>query len=309
MAEKSVSISSRNGRVGFRMLLAAVALIGLTGCELSWTGFQKQLTGAKEILFGAVGATSSKTEPKPEPSGAEFSSPLAQKTKANAELLREILRVVYMREPSNRTEFGSLVDSLNQGASFEGLYNGFTHSSIYRKIETANPGATEQALKVFSEELMILESELPTPTVFDANAAKPLAVPVTPTADSSGVSELVFEKRGAVQPSPKPSDFIEKYSAQFAGASIFTLKRVLGDEALKVVNVKKDEKEKLAAWYSKWVVRMAEKKVDFGLELRNKLDEQFHYKWAMSSSEDQLRWEVLNRLHRVLNHANEHDSE
>jgi len=291
------------------MFVAAATLISLTGCELSWTGFQKQLTGAREILFGAAGSPSSKSEPKPEPSGAEFSSPLAQRTKANAELLREILRVVYMREPSNRTEFGSLVDSLNQGASFEGLYNGFTHSSIYRKIETANPGATARALKVFSEELVILEAELPAPTVFDANAAKPLAVPVTPTADSNGVSELVFDKRGAAQPSPKSGDLLEKYAAQFAGASIFTLKRVLGDEALKVVNAKMDEKEKLAAWYSKWVVRMAEKKVDFGLELRNKLDEQFHYKWAMSSSEDQLRWEVLNRLHRVLNHANEHDSE
>jgi hypothetical protein len=90
----------------------------------------------------------------------------------------------------------------------------------------------------------------------------------------------------------------------FVGASIFTLKRVLGDEAIKVMAAKAEYKEKFALWYSKWVVHMASRNVDFGIGLRNKPDEAFHYKWAVEASPEKLKWEVLNRLHRVLNEAN-----
>jgi hypothetical protein len=112
------------------------------------------------------------------------------------------------------------------------------------------------------------------------------------------------------QPSPDPSSaptprvLAAKYLTQFIGASIFTLKRVAGDEALKVIGSKSQFREKLAMWYSKWVVRIAQRNVDFGISLRNKSDEAFHYKWAVESPEDRVKWEVLNRLHRVLNDAN-----
>jgi hypothetical protein len=49
---------------------------------------------------------------------------------------------------------------------------------------------------------------------------------------------------------------------------------------------------------------MTQRNVDFGVALRNKADEAFHLKWATEVSEDQIIWEVLNRLHRVLNDAN-----
>ena len=86
----------------------------------------------------------------------------------------------------------------------------------------------------------------------------------------------------------------------FAGASFFTLKRVMGDEALKLVAARASTPEQLALWYSKWAVQMTGLGIDFGLVLRNSKDENFHYKWALSISPDRVKWEVLNRVHRVL---------
>ena len=71
-----------------------------------------------------------------------------------------------------------------------------------------------------------------------------------------------------------------------------------------LMTVKKEYPEKMALWYSRWVVHMASRNVDFGVALRNKPDEAFHYKWALTAAEDRLKWEVLNRVHRVLNEAN-----
>jgi hypothetical protein len=261
----------------------------------------------------------------------------AKASKANAELLHEVWKVVLIREPKDRSEFGSLVDTLNQGASFEGIYNGFTHSSDYRELEEANRGASPEAVRTFGEELALLEAELPVPTEFSTHAAQPLARPVDPGEDpaakgaaagggggggnpSQGVDVVEFGKKkeapaaAAVQPaapesqpSPRKIDVAEaapRYSAQFVGASIYTLKRILGDEALKVVAAKKDFREKLALWYSKWVLHACSRGVDFGIPQRNKPDEAFHYQWAMSNTEDRLDWEVLNRVHRILNEAN-----
>jgi hypothetical protein len=242
----------------------------------------------------------------------EYSSAAARNAKANAEILHEVILVVYMREPSDRAEFGNWVDTLNQGASLEGVYNGLTHSSDYRKLEAVHSGATTEAVRVFGEELALLETELPIPTEFDSASASPLPYmgggggfsdPNSPT--ESGQIPLTAVAASS-SPSPKidPKVLAEKYTKQFIGASIYTLKRVLGDEALKVIASKMQYREKLALWYSRWVVRLAQRKVDFGISLRNKSDEAFHYKWAVESPEDRVKWEVLNRLHRLLNDAN-----
>jgi hypothetical protein len=240
--------------------------------------------------------------PEARPSGAP--SPVPRLTiaevenarkRARAELLREMMLVVYMRPPKDVGEFNSYMNVLQQGASFEGLYNGFTHSSDFRVLEASNKGATPAALSVFGQELAALEADLPQPTEFTAASAQPLARPVMPEAGPDHP-----------QISPKPVKVLtaDAYSQLFVGASIFTLKRVLGDEALKVVGSKRDFTGKLALWYSKWVVRIAERGVDFGIPARNRADEAFHYNWALTATEDQLEWEVLNRVHRVLNAAN-----
>ncbi|NDD93225.1 hypothetical protein EBZ37_14240, partial [bacterium] len=114
---------------------------------------------------------------------------------------------------------------------------------------------------------------------------------VTPTAESAP---------------PKPS--IEVLQADitklFSGSSIFTLKRVLGEWGLKVLALHREEsRERMRDWYADFAVKQAKKSVDFGLSLRRNPSREFHRQWADQVSDDLIRWEVLNRLHRILNAA------
>lgn len=270
--------------------VACLAFIGLIpGCDYLPVEYQDRL----QALWKIVGP-SAKESPKPSPDAKAQFGVTAQAAQENAELLQEIYKVVTLSDPRSRSEFGNWVDSMNQGASLEGVYNGFTHSSEYRKLEATGPGASPDALKVFGTELAQLTLELPEPTRF---------------IDASG--ETVPLRTGFEWPkgqeTPQPPDLTllaSEYSAQFVGATIFTLKRVIGDEALKVIEAKYEYSEKFAFWYSKWVVRLCSYSVNYGLELRSRPDEAFHYQWAAKASRDRLTWEVLNRLHRLLNEAN-----
>lgn len=275
MAQNLVFIS-KHSVAGVLLLL-----LGVTGCER---------LGRTPLPAVAV----SPTEPG-EVTG--YSSETAKRAKINSELLREVYLVVFGQEPKNRAEFGNMLDSMNQGASLEGVYNGLTHSAAYRKIEAENPSAAPLAVRVFAEELALLSLELKEPTAFSAESAKPLAMAVAPTSEAqapSAAEPKSVEKLDA-------ETLAANYEKLFANASIFTLKRILGDEALQVAAEKKANKPELTSWYGKWVARIAGRKVDFGIPQRNLPDETFHAKWAMTASEDQLRWEILNRVHRTLN--------
>lgn len=231
--------------------------------------------------------------PVAQPSGSptpEFGQ-AARKSKENAELLNEMFRVVLLRDPASTTEFGSLVDTLNQGASFEGIYNGFTHSHAFRKLEFTSGVASAKAVQVFADLVEKFGVDAGSPAVFAASAAKPL-----PEIDT--VSEVAMVGGQG----PKASSAAE-YQKVFANASIFTLKRLAGDEALRAFSAKNSDRERLASWYSKWVVAMAARGVDFGIEQRNRPDEKFHHDWALKATEDRIVWEILNRVHRVLNAA------
>jgi hypothetical protein len=325
-----------------KLLLARAALLlsilVMSGCdaippeyEKYWVKFERGASNFLITLSGHYPDPSGSARPSESPTvdangeGSGLISANARNSKANSELLHEMYEIVYIREPKDRSEFGSMVDSMNQGASLEGVYNGYTHSADYRKLEIANAGASPEALQVFGQELAILELELPTPADFDAAATQPLAMPVDPasapaplptpvrTEHADGVHVIEYGKvpEPGAEPSlsspvPKPdiNTLADRYTKQFVGASIFTLKRVLGDEALHVVADKKQHPEKLAMWYAKWVVHMAARGVDFGIALRNKPDFQFHYDWAIKAGQDRIEWEVLNRIHRVLNEAN-----
>lgn len=260
--------------------------------------------------------------PAPKPlTEAEIAS---KKTQANAEILQEMIRVVLLREPSDKANFSGFVDTMNQGLSIEGLYNGFTLSSDYRDLETRSGVASGQALTVFVEELALLERDLPQATEFDERSALPMPKPVqpgegdaAPALDNGGFArELSFPgAKASVVPvggtvamatgTPNPPAITrEGGMAVFGRASILTLKRVLGFEALKVIRAKKTDPVLLVHWYGKFAARLAARGVDFGITLRNKADENFHVEWAKTATEDQLVWEVLNRLHRLLNAAN-----
>jgi len=238
------------------------------------------------------------------------SSPLARSRMqpsfsiAHQELVAEVYRVVFFKDPS-QVQLLDWVNALDQGASLEGLYNGFTHSSEYRDLETQAKPASLEVLKRFNVILTELEKELPIPTIFDATWARPLKMILPPgpqDAQNEGdePAALPLSDGGLSQRAVREKG-IQDFTKIFEGASLFTLKRVLGDEALKVVAIEKQDRQKLASWYSKWVLQMVIWKTDFGLELRNRSDESFHYRWVLGASEDRVKWEILNRIHRVLN--------
>ena len=230
----------------FQVLISGFFLLFLVACE---SPFETEIESPAPI-----------PEVSSSPSVGAMSSGVAKKAKANAEIFHEMFTVVFMREPKDRAEFGNWVDTLNQGASLEGVYNGLTHSEDYRRLEKVSPKAPEKLVKAFRREIGLLEAELPV---------------------------------------PPPRENLDL-------ASLFILKRVLCDEALKVIASKNADNSKVlvATWYSKWAVLMTQRNVDFGISLRNRPDEAFHFKWATEVGGDQLMWEVLNRLHRVLNAAN-----
>jgi hypothetical protein len=231
--------------------------------------------------------------PRPVPSAALNSV-------ANSELLSEMYQVVFQSLPQGTQAFSGYVENLDQGASFEGIYNGFAHSADYRELETATPGTSTDALQFFAAELAEVEEALPIRSRMDAGSAKPLPILNLAAAEEEPVpAELAFDS-----PAPRPSArdaWAAEYEKIFRGASIYTLKRVLGDELLKLIDVKKAQPRELADWYSRWAAKLARKNIGFGLDLRNKADEAFHRQWARHAPLDLLSWEVLNRAHRVLN--------
>lgn len=181
-------------------------------------------------------------------------------------MLHEMFEVVLLREPVGSGEFDSLWSPLLQGASVEGVYNGFVHSSHYQELEQKTGHATPVAVKIYFQEIAVLEAGLP---------------------HASDLSD--------VQPDQ---------------ASLFKLKRVLGDEALKVIDAKKAKPADLAAWYGPWAARISAMKVNLGLPLRSNTDPKFHENWVLQELKqpngmDHVVWEVLNRVHRVLNEAEE----
>lgn len=217
----------------------------------------------------------------------------------NAELLYEMLTVVLLENPQEG-EYNAWLNSLDQGASLEGVYNALTHSSHYRNLEETRLGATPRSIKVFAREFAGLQKESPKPTPVDRSLAQALAAPIDPAQPES--PELARQIRfGASAPRSTLRPNLEQIERTFIGASLFTLKRVLGDEALKLLSHYANSRERVAAWYADWVVKAAEEGVNFGLDLRMRKDRGFHLKWALAASNDLLTWEVLNRLHRLVN--------
>lgn len=181
-----------------------------------------------------------------------------EKAKRNSEILQEMIRVVRLEEPESAEFFGGLVNSLNQGASVEGIYNGLIHNPLYRSKEETGALASARAVDFFIDQMFLFQKEA-----------------------------LQHTKR---------SELI----ATFKSSTLFRLKRILGDEALKFMREFPDHTS-LAYWYAGWAVSMCDYKINFGLKQRNNPDLIFHREWALRSSRDSLDWEVLNRLHRGLN--------
>ena len=235
--------------------------------------------------------------PQPVPSQAA-----QDPTKANTELLYEMFTVVFLREPGNKVEFGDFVNVLNQGASLEGLFNGFSHSAFYRRLEEdpsthASPGT----LKVFSRELLELERAQLEPRHFVkvdglplARATEPSTLEAAPTPTSTSA---VTQTETASIPQT-----VDEYQILFSSSSFYTLKRILSDEFLRLVDARtQKDSGALKEWMAHWCVRMSDAHVDFGVASRASTDIDFHRRWIEKTPPDRMKWEGINRLQRLIN--------
>ncbi len=211
--------------------------------------------------------------------------PVAQ-SELNKEILEEMVVVVLQKEPQEWSSLSSFLEALDQGASYEEVYRGMIRSPEYQRLEQESGGASVEALKVFSALLSELEKQLPAPTPMDT-----------------------LLQAAQVSKETSQSTEVKDLSSAFVGVPLFTLKKIIGEEALKVIAAQSEYREKLALWYSKWAIQMAKRSVDFGFEVRNNQNEAFYYRWALAQSRDLLQWEILNRFHRLLNQANRSSAE
>lgn len=257
-----------------------IALLLLSGCNASdvqnWVN-----QNIKPLLSPTKKQAPAKTDDEsPEP-------PPLENRKINGEFLREMFQVVLGRDMAGEEEFGRLMNVLDQGGHYEGVYNGVVYSTEYREKEKGN--ATVAALKTFAEVMAQLALDqkydslkIKAPEDSDLPISNPQIAPPQPTPEERSQLIGLFEREGLTK-------------------SQYTLKRRLGEELLKTIELKKEYREKLATWYGKFTVFMNGKGVDYGIQQRNVKDEYYHYKWALDADEDRLKWECLNRAHRLMN--------
>jgi simple sugar transport system permease protein len=215
------------------------------------------------------------------------------KDKIYGEFIKELYLVVLQREVRD-FEFERILNALAQGASYEGIYNGILYSEEYRAKEKgmASPSAIHAYADLmtkltvwiqFDSAVIQKKEEQEKPDVPKPNLDVKKEIP-KPTEEEIKNLKSKFEK-----------EVIEQ------GYSFYTLKRKASETLIKVIEVKKLYKEKLATWYADFTVYMNQQGVDFGLKERNNQDEYFQYKWALQTDLDLIKWESINRIHRYLN--------
>jgi simple sugar transport system permease protein len=274
----------------FAVFALPTVLLG-SGCNFDFQGPINRLRGRESPV--AVNSPSG---------GASAVGP--ERSRANAELLAEMSRVVFNREPQSLERFAAFHASLDQGASLEGVLNGWLHSSVYRDLERDSPVASPAARTFFVDELFRIQSEIAArgnpgfrPVPISRTSGKPLATIDFPTgsANDRAKAEAASEFDAA-----KSRAF---YNEVFATSSLPVLKRVLYEALLARIDADSasDRRAPLAAWYADLSVRLAGAGVDFGLPLRNRADAPFHREWAAQATTDRILWEATNRFFRILN--------
>ncbi len=243
------------------------------------------------------------------PPESDFLSAAARKSRENSELLAEMIRVVFGRDPKDPQAFNQYHASLNQGASIEGILNGVMHTGAYRDFETSSPKAKGPALQFFVEELILLQTGLVSsghrPIALSDASPRPLAKMEMPTGESSG---------RAVE-SAKPWKFDPKtavsfYSKAFSVSSMPILRRVLVEAVeARIDGFPSATSPEFANWYSDLAARFANAGVDFGVPQRNLPSPVYHHEMfdglvksrTPAEVHDRILWESLNRYLRILN--------
>ena len=244
--------------------------------------------------------------------------------KCSAEMITEMFQVIFQKtEIEDKALYSSLVSTLEQGASLEGIYNGLVFGPRYRLLESKAKAASPESIKFFAKELTEVQKGMMSPTVFTNELTKlvpSINNPMAHAHNTLGVLGKAQEKATPIPTPPplpttlsSPADAVAKAPTQtveemlnnFIGVTPFTLKRMLCDEAMKKIDELKNSPTELAQWYAGVAVRMSGYNVEFGLPARNSSDFDSYVPVAKTMSPDQMKWEVLNRYQRVMNQLNQ----
>lgn len=264
----------------FRILILAAALPLLAGCTDDVAKLFNEKLGP---LLGMRLSLTAAPAPKATPKEPELPSP--DNRQLNADFIREMFRVVMIRDVRSREEFDKYMTMMDQGGHYEGIYNGVVYAADYKEKEKGV--APVGALKAYAE----ITAQLMLDQKYDSLKIKAPDSEVDAPADAA-----------PPQPSePERLSIVGDLEREAITKSTFTLKKLMGEQVLKTIELKKEYREKLATWYAHFTVALNKRNVDFGIADRNKTTEYFHYKWALDADEDRLKWECLNRIHRVMN--------
>ena len=322
---QSASELSIHGWLPYRSLRCErITLTGASSGKLVTANLSKHQTqillvwGIALLLGAGGGGCVKKTPPSSSPSTATATTTATAKnapgdvsmSAQNAQILQEMIRVTWLRDPPSQAEFVAWVQALDEGASLEGVYNGLVHSAYYRKLEQLDEKPKPALQKRFLMEMIELVRS--TGLTFSWQQFDR-----EPQGEFVGISNST-ETTPSAQPlenvvSLSKSDF-ENKEAQAAFVKFFeatgfhVMKRTLAKTALTAID-ELQKQGKLAEWYAAWSAQQAASPVDFGIAERKNALVEFHLKWAKARLQsknlerglDQIRWEVLNRLHRVLN--------
>jgi general nucleoside transport system permease protein len=246
---------------------------------------------------------------------AKSLSQAALRSRENGELLAEMIRVVFGRNPEDSESFVQYQASLDQGASLEGVLNGLLHSTSYRLIESEAPPANSLARRFFVDELVRIQDDListgVSPLVFTDDTPKPLAKIVEPTGlgDTTlkPIRKWIYRAEGAAG----------YYDQKFSSSSAPTLRRVLVEAVeSRLEGFSAPTSPEYAKWYADTAVRLAGAGVDFGLPQRMNLNPAYHREMVTgllnsrgsAGAHDRLLWENLNRYLRIFNHLQSGES-
>ena len=246
----------------------------------------------------------------------------AEMAKANSELLSEMMKVTFnVKEVDDKSNFGELAHTLNQGASLEGIYRGIVVGSKYRGLEAKSQASSPTVLKAFAIQMADLQDDMQEPTEFGKENAKGVSIDFPEGVQDDGTPDNVNfsspSPGASVTPTPVSAippvhsqdlkqkrdkkAVVTKLLETFIGASPYTLKRVFADEVMRKMDEVKDSPGEMAQWYGKFTLAMIATGVDFGLQQRNESNFDFHFRFAQNMAQDRVRWELINRCHRFLN--------
>lgn len=178
-------------------------------------------------------------------------------------LVKEMQEQILVRPANNDQDINGWANVLSQRGSIEGVYHGFVLSAEYNSKETGKPAI--KAVRFFAQEM------------------------------------AAFDYPNAKDGDPELTKAAEKYAVENMATPLFTMKRLLGDRILKESIARKNDKERLASWYSGFVGRWSKAGVLFGHKQRDTGTEAYHYRWALDNNLGMIQWELLNRMHRIMN--------